>query len=635
VFGLGPRRRLRAATDVSELLARGNRCLEAGDVQGASGHYAAAMAADPSSADACVNFAFACIEQGRIGEALEPLRRAVELAPASVDARYLLGSSLLDLGHPGEALSHLDRATKLQPGLARAWRDAGRALAGTGRLAEAEALLRAGIEQHPRDPDLHHHLGNVLSLMRRPWDAAESYEAALAVDPAHAGALTSLAPARLAIGDVRGSMAASQEAIRRWPDNATAESNLLLALSADPETSASEYLAVATRIGDAHGSRIGTPQAFRTKLPPRQRLRIGFVSGDLRSHPVGYFLEPLLSGWDPSRMATVAYSNHPSADALTARLRRRFGAWHDVWHLDDAALASRIVEHGIDVLIDLSGHTPDNRLGVFARRAAPLQLSWLGYWASTGLPTMDAVIADPVSVPPGSDADFRERVLRLPASRLCFAEPDGPIAEPSPPPCLRPGAGIVFGSFQRIAKITDETLMRWRDVLDAVPHSTLRLQSFQVDDPRMRRALLERCARLEFDEARLTLVAGTDRKRYLDAHAEVDIVLDTSPHTGATTTCEALWMGVPTMTVAGRTMLERQGASLLAAAGLGDWVAEDRSDFVRRAARFATDRPALVRLRARLRATVRESPLMDSRAFAGRIPGRDRVADLTPPPTST
>jgi protein O-GlcNAc transferase len=605
----------RGARAAQERLRLGNRSLDGGDLPAAAAHYAAAVEADPGSVDARVNLGFVLLELGRPHDAVEPLRHAVAHDPDSADGNYLLGSALLALARRTEAIGPLLRATVLRPALEPAWRDAGRALAETGRIDDAEATLRAGIAVHPGTADLHHHLGNVLAGKRRTWNAIEAFEDALKVDPGHVGAWTGLAPARLAVGDVDGSLAASRAALDRAPGFAPAESNLLLALSADPTTSPARYLLEANRIGDARAARAGGP-ARRFAATPTGRLRVGFVSGDLRSHPVGYFLEPLLGAWDASRMDAIAYSTHPSHDALTDRLRGGFRDWRDAWALDDAALAARIADDRVDVLVDLSGHTPDNRLGVFARRAAPVQVAWLGYWASTGLPTVDAVLADPVSLPPALEAIFRERVVRLPVSRLCFGEPAGSPPAVAPPPSLRPGATTVFGSFQRLAKITDATVRRWRDVLAAVPGSTLRLQAFEVDEPRARRVLLDRCARLGLDAGRLVLVPGMRRADYLAAHAEVDILLDTTPHSGATTTCEALWMGVPTLTVAGASLLERQSASLLHAAGLGDWVAQDEGDLVRRAVAFAADRASLARLRAGLRDAVRRSPLMDAPAFA-------------------
>jgi predicted O-linked N-acetylglucosamine transferase (SPINDLY family) len=350
-------------------------------------------------------------------------------------------------------------------------------------------------------------------------------------------------------------------------------------------------------------------------------LRIAFVSGDLRNHPVGYFLENVLAHWKGEEMAVTAYSNHPACDDLTARLQATVTTWRDISGLNDDEAAGLIEADQIDVLIDLSGHTAYNRLPMFARRVAPVQVSWLGYWASTGVPAIDHVIADPISVPAPHRLQFTENVWYLPSTRLCFSAPTtAETAAVSELPASRNGY-VTFGSFQRVTKINDGVVRLWAEVLAAVPQSLLRLQSAQLGDASARSRLLARFAANGVDASRLQLFGPDTRSAYLAAHAEVDILLDTHPHSGATTTCEALWMGVPTVTLAGKTLLSRQSASLLTCAGLADWVAADEAGYVECAVRQARDQAGLSLLRAVLRDQVTRSPLFDAAQFTADFQG--------------
>ncbi len=600
----------------------GNTLLERGDLVGAAAQYRLAIQADAAHADARVNLAFTLIERGLAHEAIAPLRQAIALAPDSPDAHYLLGSAWLAQRAPAEAIGPLQRAAALKPDLAVAHRDLGRALHETGRHAEAIAALNAGLAASPGFADLHYFLGNVLANQMELDAALDSYQRALAIDPNYASVHSNMAPLLSDLGDFEGAAAAARRALAIDPAMHHARSNLLVALSCDPRCSPDAYVDEARAFGaaltalNASTDMVAAPVAATASADPApRRLRIGFVSGDLRSHPVGYFLDGVLAHWNGADMEAIAYSNHPGADALTARLKARFGAWHDISGLDDDDAERRVRADRIDVLIDLSGHTAGNRLPLFARRPAPVQISWLGYWASTGLPAIDCVLADRVSVPPDSQSQFTETVWYLPDTRLCFAAPTEPgVSDVGALPALQAGH-VTFGSFQRLMKINDGVLALRAPVLNALPESRLRLQAAALHNPDARARLLQRLAAVGIDGQRVTLAAAGTRVEYLAAHAQVDIVLDTFPHSGATTTCEALWMGVPTLTLAGGTMLSRQGASLLSCAGLEDWVAADADDFVERGMRHASDLETLARLRASLRSRISASPLLDARRF--------------------
>ncbi len=349
-------------------------------------------------------------------------------------------------------------------------------------------------------------------------------------------------------------------------------------------------------------------------------LRVGFVSADLRSHAVAYFLEGVLERLDPTRVESIAYPNGTAtgADPVSARLRGRFAAWRPL-PPDDAAAAELIRADGVQVLLDLSGHTAGNRLTMFARRPAPAQASWLGYAGTTGVDAMDVLIANAALSPDMAD-ECSETVLRLPGARLCFTPPpdNAPAVAPSP---ASANGYITFCCCNDLAKLNDDVLGLWARVLTAVPASRLLLRAGQLDDSPLREDFVARLAAAGIDPARVDLEGPLPRAEYLAAYARADMALDPFPYPGGATSAEALWMGVPVLTLAGRGLLAGQGADIASAAGQSDWIARDADDYVRLAMERAADYPALARLRAGLRARVAASALCDAGRFASDLTG--------------
>jgi predicted O-linked N-acetylglucosamine transferase (SPINDLY family) len=299
------------------------------------------------------------------------------------------------------------------------------------------------------------------------------------------------------------------------------------------------------------------------------------------------------------------------------RLQHHFTKWTSVAGMSYEDSARRIHADGVHILIDLSGHTDKNILPAFTWRPAPVQVSWLGYFATTGLAEIDYFVADSVSVPVTEQRYFSEKIWSIADTRLCFSPPDN-APDVAPPPSLV-NDYVTFGSFQKIPKITDVTLSLWAQILSTCPTACLRIQSSGLEDEVTRQALVERARRAGIEVGRLQLHQGESRSRYLAAHSEVDIVLDTFPFTGGTTTCEALWMGVPTVTLAGKNLISRQGASLLGAAGLSDWVTESSQQYIDTAVEKASHAEALGSLRDRLRRQVQASPLYNAKLFSERF----------------
>ena len=448
--------------------------------------------------------------------------------------------------------------------------------------------------------------------------AADTFTQLLAIEPENVIAYTNRATAFHLGGQIALAVQDYRQALRLDPQYLYAQQNLLGALTYDTRCTPEEYLQEACNYGEKARMLAKPYTSWQCHLQPvsARALRVGFVSGDLRMHPVGYFLESILSCMDQRGIACIAYSNAVIEDVFSEHLRTVFSEWHRVFTLSDQELAAKIHADNIDILVDLAGHTAHNRLAVFAWRAAPVQVSWLGYWASTGGAEVDYILVDDTSVPPSEAQNFSEEPWYLPSSRLCLSPPaNGAQILPNPLPALHNGY-VTFASFQNLGKISDATLATWADVLAMLPTARFRLQSRPLDHPETLVHMRTRLNQAKIDLARVDLFGGSSREEYLKAYFDVDIVLDTFPFPGGTTTAEALWMGVPTITLTGNTLVARQGESMLRCVGLNDWIARSESDYVLQAIAKAADLDRLAQLRAGLRDVALQSPLFDAAAFA-------------------
>lgn len=574
-----------------------------------------AIALAPQWPEAHSNLGFALHESGQFEAALNCYQQALSLQPESAPVHNHLGNTFLELGRFADAEQNFRRALELAPNFVAAHNNLGLLLAGNGQSDEAEACFRRAIELDANYPPAYGGLATTLLHQGRIPEAEAYSRKALAFVPYYVEAHKTLAEALCAQGRYSEAETHYAEALRINPNNFEAHSSLLFFYCYRGQGSSPRALAVAQQC-----SRLVTKHASRRMFkhwpvnPAPERLRIGLVSGDLKNHPVGHFLEGVLSRTDRERIELFAYTTIRHEDELTRRIRPIFSRWTSIRELSYFDAAQTIHRDGVHVLLDLSGHTAFNRLPLFGWQPAPVQASWLGYFATTGIAQMDYLLADPVSVPPELRGQFTETIWNLPDTRLCFTAPQSDLAV-SPPPSLS-HAHVTFGCFQNTAKINDAVLKCWSQILARVPESRLRLQAKQFGDPRFVEHFESRCGAQGIDVQRLQICAESPRERYLAAHGEVDIILDSFPYPGGTTTCEALWMGVPTVTLAGDTMIARQGASLLTAAGLPEWVAGNETEYVDKAVAFAGDPAHLAQLRSELRQKVLASALFDATRFA-------------------
>lgn len=564
-----------------------------------------AIAARPGDVELRVHAATAALAAGHAGQAVVRLQEALALAPGHVEAGFALGNLLQDAGDLTGAAAAWERVLALDAGHAEAACNLAVLRPSRGE-AVLGAALAAGVDGERRAAVLAN-LGGLRLQDGRFGEAAEAYRQALVETPDSPQALSHLAQALKRRGALDDADAVLSRLIGMAPALTTARSDRLL-LRSYRQAHAGEAASLRAE-AQAFGQVVQAPATLRAARPPGPvgRLRVGMVSADLRQHPVGR----LAQGWLPAlaaRCELFVYANSRTEDGLTHRLREAAPRWLCVADLDDAALAARIEADGIDVLVDLNGHTGGHRLGVFARRPAPRQFSWLGYAGSTGLTAVDAFIGDRWLLPAGADLAFVEPLRRLPHSFTVYAPPAGA------PPVSTLGTAPWFGSFNALHKLGDAVLALWARVLDAVPGSRLLLKAPGLQHEAERAALL---ARWPGDASRLSLEGPGPLADYLAAFGRIDIALDPFPHGGGMTTLDGLWMGVPVLTLPGPAPISRQGLGFLQTLGLADdWVARDADDFVRLAAQRMQDRAALATLRAGLRERMTASALCDAGRFA-------------------
>lgn len=520
-----------------------------------------------------------------------------------------------DAGRDADAHAYATRALALDPALAHAHLALGNAAARLGRHGEALAALGEAVRLAPALPQAHLSLGNALQLVGDTAGAIRATEAALRIAPDFADAQQNLGRFHHDLGHMAVAARHYRAALRLQPQRLDAWSGWLFCLAHDAGIGAAELF----RAHREFGEHVEAPWRDRwggwlNARDPDKRLRVGFVSGDLRDHAVAHFIEPIWRFLDHDSIEIIAYATQPAEDARSAELRRLADAWHDVAGLDDDALEAAIRAARIDILIDLSGHTAHHRLGVFARKPAPVQISWIGYPNTTGLTAIDyRLIGRRAALPGELDPQFSERLVHLPIGTVFQPPPDLPPVNPLP--ALERGY-LTFGNFNRPIKLSEAAIGLWSRVMQSVPDSRMLIGAVSAGEVRER--LTQDFARRGIDAARLDFRPRVGLREYLELHHEIDFILDTFPFTGGTVTNQALWMGVPTLTLTGETLPQRQGAGIMARAGLAEWIADSPDDFVARAVDIAAAPHELAALRARLRGT-REALAERETAQAARL----------------
>ncbi len=572
--------------------------------------YREALRLQPDFPDALCNLGNTLAEQDNHDEAAACYQEALRLRPGQAEVHCKLGNSLALREKWDQAAANYRRALELRPDHIQALLGLGLVLQEQGKLTRAIEYFQQVLRRNPALAVAHFRLARVFADLARFDEAEASYREVLRLEPGNADALNRLGGVLNSMGLVDEALACWRQALACQPDHGGAAANCLLNLhhcrGDDPRVLLEEHVRWARQRAERLES---SSPSFPNDPDPERRLRVGFVVGHLGGLPA-HFLEPVLVSRDRSRFYVVCYLAMKGPGTTDARLRDLADRCHHVADWSDERVAQQVREEGIDILVDLAGHAGGGRLLVFAHRPAPVQVTQFGYPGTTGLRAIGYRITDPFLDPPGTTEAFHtEELVRLPEIAWCYQPPEAGPA-PNRLPALRAGR-LTFASFNKLSKITAEVIALWSRLLRALPASRLLLTaSGSRGDARIRQAFEEQGV-----GAQVELRPRRSPAEYLELYHEADMGLDPFPFTGGITTCDALWMGVPVLSLAGRTCVSRQGVSLLSNAGLPDWIARTPEEFVALARRWAEDLPGLSRLRAGLRHALRRSPLLDGRRY--------------------
>ncbi len=602
--------------DPAELVQDAVALRRAGQFEASRQRFEQALAQDPHHPGALTSYAMLLLETGDAERAVRLGRRAVLADPRRMSAHHVLGRALCSTGRLSDGIAALRHAVALRADAFDVHFSLGKALLETRDMAGAEHHLLLASSLAPDVAAIHVALGNLRRAQQRPGHAIASYRRAIECDPRMPQAHGNLGNVLSEIGDADGASAALRKAIALAPSRPATWSNWLLALNRSDRVSAAELAAEHRNCGAYFAARIPPLAPVRVRPLMGRRLAIGYVSSDFVNHAVSVFFEPLLAQHDRSRFEIHCFHNARAVDDMTGRIRALAEHFVGIPDMSDAEVAQHIRAMGIDILVDLNGHTGHNRLPLFFLKPAPVQVTWLGYLGTTGVPTMDYRLTDANLDPPGrSELLHTETLWRLPDPAWCY-QPYGFAPDVAPSPAQERGH-VTFACLNSPAKVSATVVGLWARILAALPSARLLL----ITSPFAERvaAIDRRFAREGITPGRVEHLPQQSTRDYLALYNRADVALDTWPYAGGTTTCDALWMGVPVVTLDGDRPVSRTGASMLNSVGLRELVAHEPDGYVETALQLANDLPRLAALRATLRERMRASPLTDAPRFARAI----------------
>ena len=546
---------------------------------------------------------------GRLAEAERGYRAILQRAPRHADSLNLLGVIALQTGNVDSALALVQRAVALRPDAPVCRNNLGQILERLGRDDEAALCYQAAIELDAAYAEAHNNLGFLRARQDRLADAEALYRKAIELDRTFAEPHTNRGNLLKDRGEIDAAISSYRRAVALRPDLSALHSNLLLTLHYHPGYSAADLLREHSAWAERHVAPLAAARRPHANgREPDRRLRLGYVSPDFREHSVARFVLPLFREHDRNEVEVFAYSDATTPDPVTKLVRNHVDHWRDVAVLGDAQLADIVRADGIDILVDLAAHSAHNRLLTFARKPAPVQVTYLAYCSTTGVDAIDYRVTDRLLDPLGESESYTETSLRLPNCYWCYSAP--PLGRPA---TQRHAGPRTFGCLNNFAKVSDLTLALWMRLLKRAPEARLLLYArTEGHRDRVRRALHE----AGVDESRAAFVGRQSLAHYLETYREIDVALDPYPYGGGTTTCDALWMGVPVVSLAGRTAVSRAGSTLLSSVGLERLVVRSEDQYVERAAELIGDEPELKELRKGLRDRIESSPVMDAPQFA-------------------
>ncbi len=594
-----------------DLLQISDQLFDAHEYGQALAVYEQLLASQPARIDALTGRALSLFHLARFEDAIQALQMLLPSLPDSEQLKLLLAESLLHAKRMKEGQKCLEDLIATAPGNLDAHLRLGRLHLDNEEYPEANRCIATALEINPDHIEALGYMGLMMIRFCQFDEALTVLNKAYTLEPTNVLVLNNLGRASKMLGGADEALEWYRKALSVEPNNACVISNYLLALNycsgLDPEFVAHEHFDLASRCRPMQDL---PPQPYRRESHA-DRLRIGYVSGDFYTHSVTYFFEPVLQHHDRRRFEIYCYSVGRSHDTTTDRLAALADHWREMAAVQPEILARQVRDDRIDILVDLSGHTGDNRQGTFALRTAPIQVSWIGYPATSGLSEMDYYLTDRYCDPPGmTEHLYCERLVRLPRSFCCYLPPmEFPAIASSP--CLTSGV-ITFGSFNNFGKVTKRQISLWARILAAVPGSRLYLKSMALGTDSVKLALQEQFAAAGIDSGRLMMrVVTRTPLEHLAEYGKVDIALDTFPYNGTTTTCEALWMGTPVVSLAGHSHVSRVGVSLLENAGCPELIASNEDDYLQICVELANDHGRLQCYRQQLRSRLASSPLLD------------------------
>ncbi len=576
--------------------------------------YRAALARQPTHYHALNNLATVLKSQGELDEAERHLQAAIAAAPrfAAAHANLALVRDMQD--RLDEAAAGYLAALEIEPNMVAAHEGLGAVRQKQERFAEAATCFQHVVQRRPNDPEALLNLGVCFGREGRHDEAIAAFRRALELRPGYGAAHGNLALSTRALGLLDESIEHYRQTVELAPEAVDQYSSLLYTLNYHPDYDARTLFEEHRAWGRRHADPLtAASQPLANDRSPGRRLRVGYVSPNFYSHAVNFFVEPILASHDHERYEIFCYSDVKQPDNATARLRGYADEWRETTRLSDEELCQLVRADGIDVLVDLTGHiNGGKRLLAFAQRAAPVQVTYLGYQNTTGMQAMDYRLTDAYSDPPGvTDSWHTERLVRLPTTFFVYLPwPNAPAVGPLP---AAAAGHVTFGSVNNFTKITPEVLRAWAEILRRSGRSRLVIRADMTQTLRAR--LVDFFAAEGIDAARLDLVDRLPRREYLDLISRLDIALDPFPFNGHTTTCDCLWQGVPVVTLSGETYVSRFGGSGLVTLGLEEWIAHSREQYVETAVALAEDLPQLAAYRATLRQRMAVSPLLDFETF--------------------
>ena len=577
--------------------------------------YHKALELKPDYADAYNNLANVYRAQGDLKQATTCYCKALHFQPDDTVALINLARIYRETGRFKDEVACYQKVLQVDPTHVRAYLNLGNAFQFQGELDKAIGCYQNALEKKPDFAEAHNNCGTALLTQGKLSQSLSYYQKAIQYDPQYADAYNNLGNVFYNQGQFEDAIFCFQKTLEINPHYVKAHCNLLYSLHHIPSVRPARLFDESKKWWNDHGLRYDQAIHVKTSWDAKRRIKIGYVSPDFREHSISYFFRPVLEFCDRNFFEVYCYSDARRPDTITARIKALSDHWRDTAWLGDAALAECITQDGIDILVDLAGHTSGNRLPVFAHKPAPVQVTWLGYPGTTGLPVVDYRLTDDICDPPGdSDPYHSEDLIRLSDGFLCYRPPES-APNVSDLPALQ-SDGIVFGSFNNLPKVNERVIALWSKILLQVPGSCLKIKSKQLADESTKQQFWESFSARGIASDRIILLPRvSSTTKHLALYHQIDVGLDPFPYNGTTTTCEALWMGVPVITLRGDRHSARVGASILTRVGLSELIAEDENQYLQIGIELASDLDRLGKFRTSLRRRMQRSPLSDGRSF--------------------